>query len=435
MKIAVLGAGFAGLSASLELNRAGFEVHLFERADKPGGAAGGFKRPDYDWYLDYAYHHAFSNEQEIFALAKLVGAPPFLVGQPETASLYLEESATSTKNDLFNYLFGTSTAIYKLDTPADLLRFPRLPPLDRLRTGLVLAALKFGPKLNDYDRVTAKEFLSRTMGQKSYRELWEPLFLKKFAGHEDKINMSFFWARLRRTAKLCYPPGGYQALANQILSYLKKQGVKVHLNSEIMQIRKINNQFELGLSSGTARFEMLLSTLQSPLFLRLEKGVLPESYAKRLAKIEYLGAQNLIFESKTKVLPQTYWLSIAAQGNNPGLKWMVAVQQTNFIDPKHYNHKHLIYMATYTNSPLNFKLPEKLAQKYKLIQKAYLKYAQPLFTPEFVRLKPDFATPVPKLFFANMEQTYPFDRGTSNAIRVGRFAADRMVSFSKQASD
>jgi monoamine oxidase len=36
-RVAVIGAGFSGLSASCFLAKQGFEVHLFEKHDIPGG--------------------------------------------------------------------------------------------------------------------------------------------------------------------------------------------------------------------------------------------------------------------------------------------------------------------------------------------------------------------------------------------------------------
>lgn len=429
MKTVILGAGFSGLTAAYRLAKAGRKVIVVEKNKAPGGVAGGFKKPGWGWYLDNTYHHCFTNEKEILQLAKEIGFPPFLVLSPETASLYSEKEFDSTNQDqLFNYLFGKNNREYKLDSALDLLKFGRLPFLDRLRTGVVLAVLKFGPMFKLYHEVLAKDFLTQTMGEKANKELWEPLFLKKFSRYYKEINMGFFWARLRRTPKLSYPPGGYQALADCLARAVSRAGGKILLNTKVQAISANNNGFCIKAGKETFKASKLISTLPSPVFLQLEKGVLPQKYRDSLRKIKYLGAKNIIISSKQKVLPQTYWLSLAAKNEPrkkyPGLDYMVLVQQTNFVSAKNYGNTHPLYLATYTNRPKTFVINnKKLAKSYKVIKQSFVPYGQPLYTPEFVRNKPDYIGPVKNLYFANMELTYPYDRGTNQAVRCGNKVA------------
>jgi uncharacterized protein with NAD-binding domain and iron-sulfur cluster len=41
MKIAIIGAGYAGMSAAYDLKKAGHEVTIYETANKVGGLAAG----------------------------------------------------------------------------------------------------------------------------------------------------------------------------------------------------------------------------------------------------------------------------------------------------------------------------------------------------------------------------------------------------------
>lgn len=45
-KIAIIGSGFSGLSASAYLAKAGNDVHVFEKHDRPGGRARQFSTDD-----------------------------------------------------------------------------------------------------------------------------------------------------------------------------------------------------------------------------------------------------------------------------------------------------------------------------------------------------------------------------------------------------
>jgi protoporphyrinogen oxidase len=264
------------------------------------------------------------------------------------------------------------------------------------------------------------------MGQQAYEVLWQPLFTKKFEDYKEKINMAFFWARVnKRTPALVYPEGGFQNFANKLASYVEKRKVKIHYGINIEELKQSNSKFEIR----SSKFDKVISTLPTPLFLQVEKGLLPQNYRERLKKIEYLGAQNLILETEKPILDKTYWLNIAAnptstKRNIPfGLNWMVAVQHTNFMNRKYYGNKHLLYLAKYTNQPLRVDKLKIKIQKLKVIQNAFIKYAQPLYTPEFVKNKPNYTSPVKGLYFATMEQTYPYDRGTNFAVRVGKEVA------------
>ena len=86
MKIAVLGAGFTGLTAALRLLQTGQEVTVFEKESEVGGLAAGFKDLSWQWTLEKAYHHWFTNDDEALGLAKELGQE-ILIKRPKTSVL------------------------------------------------------------------------------------------------------------------------------------------------------------------------------------------------------------------------------------------------------------------------------------------------------------------------------------------------------------
>ena len=69
MKIAILGAGFTGLSAAYRLLKKRHQVTIFEKEDNLGGLAVGFSNPKWQWTLERGYHHWFTSDSFILKLA------------------------------------------------------------------------------------------------------------------------------------------------------------------------------------------------------------------------------------------------------------------------------------------------------------------------------------------------------------------------------
>src|SRR6202011_5378621 len=90
---------------------------------------------------------------------------------------------------------------------------------------------------------------------------------------------------------------------------------------------------------------------------------LPSDYQNKLLQLKGLGAINIILRLKKQFLvDNTYWLSICEK-NAPVL---AIVEHTNFMDKKHYNNEHLIYLGNYlphTHKYFSMK-PHELLQQY-----------------------------------------------------------------------
>ena len=72
-RIAIVGAGVAGLAAAYDLARAGHQVTIFEAAPEAGGLAAGFKAADWDWSLEKFYHHWFASDKHMLGLIDELG--------------------------------------------------------------------------------------------------------------------------------------------------------------------------------------------------------------------------------------------------------------------------------------------------------------------------------------------------------------------------
>ncbi|MCX7881034.1 MAG: FAD-dependent oxidoreductase [Patescibacteria group bacterium] len=413
-KAAILGGGLTGLTTAYYLAKKNFLVTVFEKEKKLGGLAGGFKNKDWQWFLERTYHHLFANDKEIIDFINEIGFKGLFFKTPETASLYLNHKPK----------------IYPLDTPWQLINFPLLSFFDRLRAGLVLAFLKISPPLSLYEKQTAINFLLKTMGEKSFNSLFEQLFRKKFGKYAENILASFIWARIKkRTKKLGYLTGGFQNFINYLEEKLGFLSVKILKNQPVIKIEKrgekylINNQL----------FNIVVSTLPSPLLSQISEKIFSAEFTQNLRKIEYLSAITLIIESKQPLLDKTYWLNVSTEK----IPMMVIVQHTNFINKKHYGGKEIVYLGWYLedSDPILKMTKEELIDfilpYLKAINPHYCSsitdcflfkthFAQPIFNKEFIKNKPNFFTPAKNFYLANLEMTYPYDRGTNYAVKLGK---------------
>lgn len=421
-KIVILGGGLTGLTASYYLAKKNYQITVVEKLPFLGGLAAGFKREDWDWYLDYAYHHLFANDQEIISFIKEIGFNKVFFLNPVTGSIF------------------DNLKIYPMDNPIDFLKLPFLSFFEKLRAGLVLFFLKIFPFLSLFEKKTSEEFIKKTMGNKVWDRLWEKLFRKKFGKYAENILASFFWARIKkRTKKLAYPEKGFQNLIDFLENKLKKLSVNILKNCQLTEVNKMKDKFVISFFNKKGKkvsqeFDLIISTLPTPVLIKLTKKIFPTNFSNNLKKLKYLNARTLILESKKPLLDKVYWLNVSTNR----IPIMGIIEHTNFIDKKYFGGNHLIYLAWYVDEKdkfwkikdeelLNIVLPylKKINQNFSkkdIINFWSFKasYAQPIFDKEFVKYKPDFKTPLKNFYIANLDMTYPFDRGTNYAIKLGK---------------
>lgn len=423
MKIGIIGAGFTGLAAAFELVKLGHQVTIFEAAAKPGGLAGGFRARNWDWAIEQHYHHLFVSDWAIRKLAAQVGHE-IVFYRPKTSMLIAD-------------------SIYQLDSPISLLRFPHIPFMSRVRTGMALFYLKITGNWKTLERVTAKDFLIKYMGQDSWRVLWKPLFEGKFGIYAENIPASWFWARIKkRSASLGYPVRGFEDLAISIAQKIQDKGGLIVYGKNVAKITKGNKLTIMLSDNSTFKFDKVICTLPTQLLLNITPD-LPEEYRNRIKKLEGLGALTMVMSLKKKFFADgTYWLNI----NERTLPFLAVVEHTNLVDSKYYNREHLLYIGNYlqpthkyfTNSESEMidvyteglrKINPKFNKDW--INDTYLfkaNFAQPIVPLNYSKSIPDIQTPLEGLYLANMQQVYPWDRGTNYAVELGQKVANLLLN-------
>jgi protoporphyrinogen oxidase len=418
----ILGGGALGLTIALRLAQRGHTVTVIERGGEPGGLAAGFRVGE--TWLEKFYHHLFRSDVDAQRLIAELGLGDRLVWpRPATVTLW-------------------GGRVYQLDSPASLLRFTPLAPVDRLRMGAALAYLKAERNERRLEGRTAAAWIRRWMGRDAYRIVWGPLLTSKFGPLAEEIALPWFWARVTcRSASLGYLRGGFQLLYERLVERIQALGGEVRLNTTVEEIGRDEQGPAVRTSAGRLRFDRVVSTLPTRLTCQLTPA-LPADYRARYDWGRAYGAHCLIL-ALDRPLTSSYWMNI----NDPGYPFMALVEHTNYMPASDYGGRHLIYLGNYRpmDDPLLRKTTEQalaeflphLARINPAFDRAWVTeawsfaapYAQPIVTVDYREHIPPFDTPVPDLYLANMFQVYPQDRGQSYSIalanRLDRHLAER----------
>jgi len=424
-RVAIIGAGPAGLAAAYDLNKAGVAVTVYEAAPEVGGLAAGFKASHWDWSLEKFYHHWFASDQHMLGLIEELGwSRDVLFPRPYTVVYYegkfqpLDSISEAAKFTLRNFSL-----------------------IDFVRFGMVGVFLKLTPKWQPLEKVTADAWMRKWAGMRIYNALWRPLLVGKF-GEENLqvVNMAWLWARIHsRTTRLGTFTGGFQAFLDKLADVLRSRGVAIRLNSTVTGVRKTEAGLVVETASAAETYEAVISTSSPALMAKLAPD-LPASYSASLKALKSMGAVVLVV-TLDRQLTQYYWHNLPKEA---GFPFLALVEHTNFIPPEHYGGDRIIYCGDYLDPDHDYfrlskeELLERFLPAFTRVNPAFDRswvkdawlwktaYAQPIPPVNHSQNIPPIKTPVPGLYFASMSQVYPWDRGTNFAVEIGRRTA-RMV--------
>ncbi len=421
MKTAIIGAGFAGLSAAHDLLNGGHAVTIYEASDRPGGLASGFREPGWAWSLEYFYHHWFASDRHVLGLIKELGLEGKVRFPRPTTVVYHEGR------------------FYPFDSPLAVLAFPGLNWADKIRFGLVGLYLRLTPFWKPLERHTAHNWLRKTLGERAYRALWEPLLIGKFGPYYKDVNMAWFWARIHaRTPRLGTYEGGFQAFADDFAAQLQARGAEIRYQTPVRRLSRADDGLQVETASGTETYDRVLAALP-PHILAEMAPELPEDYLAGIRGLKNMGALAIALALKHPLSREGYyWYNIPKQA---GFPFLILVEHTNFVPPENFGGAHIVYVGDYLppeheyfsltrEQLLEIYLPalKRINPQFSedWVEGAWLyrtRYAQPVPLVNHSQNIPAVRTPLRGLYLASMYQVYPWDRGTNFAVEIGRRAA------------
>jgi protoporphyrinogen oxidase len=439
-RIAIIGGGFAGLTAAYELGKKGYQAFLFERMEELGGLASTFAIEG--TRLEWGYHHWFTSDTQIIDLMAELGLGDRLMWLPSRTGLF----------------YGGK--IWNWVGPMDIMRFTPMPLIDRVRLGVSTYYLQSRRnKTAEYEQITAASWLKKYAGPQAWDKAWGPLFRGKFGAEAEKIPLVWLWYKsvLRLGSRkglskevLGYPRGSFQVLIDALHQAILKQGGQVLTGTKVhrivvadgvargLQVEDEAKVRDLGLAAneqGYLPFDRIVCTAPSFATLRM-LSELPDWYVAKMQAAKYMATVQLILKLKQPVSP-IYWMNIADRS----IPFVATIEQTNYIPPETYNGKRVLYISNYLDrsSPYYTMSPDELFDAYlPHLQKINPSFsadwveerwhfraaaAQPIVPLGYAKLIPEYRTPVRNLYLANTTQIYPEDRGTNYSVRLGQIIA------------
>jgi protoporphyrinogen oxidase len=450
VRVAVIGAGVAGLTAAYRLGLEGHECDVYERWPGLGGQAATIDVGD-GVLLERYYHHLFMSDRHIAALCREIGLPDELEWRPSKVAIF------------------TQGASHPFTTPLDLLRFKPLSPLARLRMGLAVVLLQRRHRSAEpFADMAARDWIVRNMGREVYDVVWGPLLRAKFGERcADRVSMAWLWSKLtlRRQIKgeqareelLGYPRTSFESIFRRLRERIEERGGRVLIDRPATRIARGEDGFAVTPGAPGAfraghdprsfevagepeAYDAVLVTTPSDVFEALLDPRLAEEvgddYLERVRGAEYHTALCVLLEVDRQIT-DSYWTNIC----DPDVPFIGVIEHTNFVEPERYGGRRFVYVANYVESDdplLDLDLDalldaydaglrrvspgwtrDTVKRAWRFVEPA----AQPIVTAGYPGRMPPLRTPVPGLVLANTTQVYPEDRGTNYAVRLGDDAA------------
>ncbi|WP_205696650.1 NAD(P)/FAD-dependent oxidoreductase [Conexibacter sp. SYSU D00693] len=454
MRVAVLGAGVAGLVAAYRLTEQGHEPVVFERWPGLGGMAatldvgGGH-------LLERYYHHWFTSDRHIVDLCEELGVGP-IEWRPSSMAFFVD---------------GKSRAF---TTPLDLLRFTPLSLRDRIRMGVaVLKLQRAGRPTSDYEGETAAAWIRREMGEGPWQKVWGPLLRGKFGSRAEDISMAWLHGKLTLRRKLegkearkellGYPAPSFEPIWTELVKRIEAGGGQVRIDQPAARVsreadgtfvvtpaapgsfRKGHDPRDFDPAGEAERFDAVIATVPNDIFLSLADPSLglADDFLEKLRTIEYHTALCLLLELQSdKVLSPFYWTNVA----DTDVPFVGLIEHTNFLEPERYDGRRFLYVANYLEpgDELLSLDPDQLVDRYlphlQKVNPAFSRdwvvdrwmfrepAAQPIVIVGYHETIPPLDTGIPGLVLANTTQIYPEDRGTNYSVRLGEDAVKALLS-------
>lgn len=251
MRVAIAGAGLAGMTTAVDLVDAGHEVEIFESRPFVGGKVGSWVDPDGN-HVEMGLHVFFGCYYNLFALMKKVGAFDDLLLKEHVHTFINRGGETGS----LDFRFPVGAPLHGLKA---FFTTSQLSVQDKIQNAIALGTSPIVRGLIDFDgamktirdldKVSFADWFRRQGGnQNSLKRMWNPIAYA--LGFIDTENISarcmltifqFFASKTEASVMRMLAGSPNEYLHKPIVEYLEKKGAKIYTRRRVREI-----QFEEG---------------------------------------------------------------------------------------------------------------------------------------------------------------------------------------------
>jgi len=247
MRVAIAGAGLAGMTTAVDLVDAGHEVEIFESRPFVGGKVGSWVDPDGN-HVEMGLHVFFGCYYNLFALMKKVGAFDDLLLKQHVHTFINRGGETGS----LDFRFPVGAPLHGLKA---FFTTSQLSVQDKIQNSIALGTSPIVRGLIDFDGAMktirnldkisfADWFRSHGGNQNSLKRMWNPIAYA--LGFIDTENISarcmltifqFFATKTEASMLRMLAGSPSEYLHKPIVEYLEKKGTKIYTRRRVREIQ------------------------------------------------------------------------------------------------------------------------------------------------------------------------------------------------------
>ncbi|MBS0017650.1 MAG: 9,9'-di-cis-zeta-carotene desaturase [Arthrospira sp. SH-MAG29] len=295
MRVAIAGAGLAGMATAVDLVDAGHEVELFESRPFVGGKVGSWVDPEGN-HVEMGLHVFFGCYYQLFDLMKKVGAFENL-RLKDHIHCFVNPGGVIGSLD-FRFITGAPfNGLKAFFTTSQLSVQDKLQNAIALGTSPIVRGLVDFEgamrNIRDLDKISFADWFRRQGGSEgSLKRMWNPIAYA--LGFIDTENISarcmltifqFFAAKTEASVLRMLEGSPAEYLHKPIVNYLQQRGAKIHLRRRVREIQftEIDSQTRvtgLVVAQGEAEETIIADAYVCACDVPGAKKMLPEAWRK-----------------------------------------------------------------------------------------------------------------------------------------------------------